>query len=69
MLQIIKKHGFNILYIFFFRKKLLGDNSGALQSIFENTEEEKMMNALVVLDEFGKELAAICLVKYHLYSQ
>ena len=47
----------------------MGDNSGALQSIFENTEEEKMMNALVVLDEFGKELAAICLVKYHLYSQ
>ena len=32
------------------------------------SEEERLLEAIVVLDEFCKELAAISLVKYHLYS-
>jgi hypothetical protein len=35
---------------------------------FNCTEEERLVEAIVVIDEFCKELAAISLVKYHLYS-
>jgi hypothetical protein len=41
-----------------------------LFSLFSATylEDERLLEAIVVLDEFCKELAAISLVKYHLYS-
>lgn len=52
------------------RRKLLGDptSSDSSDPIKVLPEEERLVEAIVVIDEFCKELAAISLVKYHLNS-
>jgi len=50
------------------RRKLLGEGVAADETVFDDVQQENLFQAVVVIDEFCKELAAISLVKYHLYS-
>ena len=59
------------IIIFYSRRALLHDgiptNSGNSNTSINNSESN-LLHGLVVLDEFCKELAAIALVKYHIFS-
>jgi hypothetical protein len=51
--------------IYVCRKTLLGSGSERL-ALNLTRREAKVIDGLIVLEEFGKELAAITLVKYHM---
>jgi len=50
------------------RKRMLGDPLVGMENLFQNKDEERMFECVVIVDEFCKELAANSLVKYHLFS-
>jgi len=50
------------------RKQLLGEPNQSTEKVYADDSERNLFQCVVVVDEFCKELAAISLVKYHLYS-
>jgi len=51
------------------RKKLLGDHTKESREVDEvDPEEMLLLEAILVIDEFCKELAAVTFVKYHCFS-
>ena len=50
------------------RRKLLGDKLNLSKDVEISPEEIKLLEAILVLDEFCKELAAVTFVKYQCYA-
>ena len=50
------------------RRRLLGDAGGDGDDKVEDVEETLLLEAILVLEEFCKELAAVSFVKYHCNS-
>jgi len=50
------------------RRRMLGDQKSASKEIECQPEEQVLLEAILVLDEFCKELAAVTFVKYHCFA-
>ena len=48
------------------RRRLLGD--GTVEGEVLDPSEQRLLEAVLVIDEFCKELAAVTFVKYHHFS-
>jgi len=50
------------------RRRLLGDQTSVSKEIECQAQEQVLLEAILVLDEFCKELAAVTFVKYHCFA-
>ena len=48
------------------RRRLLGDGTAGVEVL--DPSEQRLLEAVLVIDEFCKELAAVTFVKYHHFS-
>jgi len=50
------------------RRRMLGDQNSSSKEVECQPEEQLLLEAILVLDEFCKELAAVTFVKYHCFA-